>query len=270
MDSKPIEKQKKLEQYFSGLKGVCIAFSGGVDSSYLLKVAHDVLQDNVWAFTIDTVYIPSREIDEARKFALKHKINHQVIAVPLIDIVRHNPNDRCYFCKTFIFKKILNEAQKLNISHVAEGTNADDVQAYRPGIKALDELKVLSPLKELGFTKQDIRDLSRGLGLPTWNKPAYACLLTRIPYGNTVNPTELKRIEASEKYLAHLGFDGVRVRSHDNLARIEVLPEHMDKILNMELLKNITNELKNLGFQFVTLDTEGYKPGSFDHAKQTQ
>jgi len=269
MDQETNEKEKleKLKSYLSNLKNLAVAFSGGVDSSFLLKVAKDVLGKNVKAYTIDTVYIPQREIEEAGKFTQKHEIKHEILTVPLINIIKHNPSDRCYFCKTFIFKKILNKAKSDSIDHVAEGTNFDDISHHRPGLKALKELGILSPLKELGFTKNDIRELSNDMKLPTWNKPAYACLLTRLPYGTNLSEKELRLIEDSENYLISIGFDGVRVRSHGNLARIEVLPEHMQKILNLDLLHNITNKLKNIGYQFVTIDTEGYKSGSFDHVK---
>jgi len=261
------KKLTKLEDYLEDLQGVVVAFSGGVDSSFLLKTAHNVLKDNVTALTIDTVYIPDREIEAAKKFISKHSIKHDILTIPLIDIIHHNPNDRCYFCKTFIFKKLLNEAQKLGIKRVVEGTNYDDIEFHRPGIKALDELGILSPLKELEFTKKDIRELSKHLDLPTWDKPAYACLLTRLPYGTQITEKKLKQIEESENYLISLGFNGVRVRTHDNLARIEVLPEDLHKILNSKLLKKITIKLKEIGYQFITLDTEGYKAGSFDHVK---
>ena len=261
------EKLQNLENYLKKLGNLAVAFSGGVDSSFLLLIAGLVLKDKVKAFTIDTVYIPHREIEQAKEFTAKHKIKHEVITVPLIEIIKHNPSDRCYFCKTFIFKRLLNDAKLSGFNHLAEGTNADDVQNHRPGLKALDELGIISPLKQMNFTKEDIREVSKKYNLSTWNKPAYACLLTRIPYGTEISPKELELIEKSETYLIHKGFDGVRVRSHGNLARIEVLPEHMGKILNQKLLLEIAVKLKEFGYQFVTVDAQGYKSGSFDHVK---
>jgi uncharacterized protein (TIGR00268 family) len=265
MKSSLKEKLDRLEDDLLKKNNLAIAFSGGTDSTFLLKVARNVLKNNVRAFTISSIYIAQREIDDARKFTAEHHIAHEIIELPLIDILQHNPSDRCYHCKTFLFKQLLNEAEKAGIEHVADGTNVDDLEFYRPGLKALNELGILSPLKEHGFTKNDIREASKELGLVTWNKPAYACLLTRFPYGTSISQKELKMVEASEDYLIALGFEGVRVRSHGNLARIEVLPRHMTKIMSLELLKNITRKLKEIGYQFVTLDTGGYQSGSFDH-----
>ncbi len=265
MDKELKQKISALQEYFANLKSVIIAFSGGVDSSFLLHTAHKVLNNQVKAVTINTVYIPERELKEAEQFTQIHNISHEIINIPLIDIIKHNPNDRCYFCKTFIFKKLQEIAKHENLLNVAEGTNADDQHVYRPGSKALKELGILSPLKDTGFTKQDIRKASQYLKLPTWNKPAYACLLTRLPYGSEINEKKLNQIEQAEDYLISLGFDGARVRTHDKLARIEVFPEHMEKILNRKLLLSISDKLKQFGFEFVTLDASGYKTGSFDY-----
>lgn len=264
MNNKLLEKEEKLKAYLSQFNQLGIAFSSGVDSSYLLHIAHQELKNKLWAFTIDTAYIPNREIEEAQLYTKQHNINHKIIQLPLMDIIKHNPADRCYFCKTFIFKTITEVASGMDIKNIAEGTNFDDTKTHRPGLKALSELKIHSPLKELGFTKEDIRKLSQEHQLPTWNKPAYACLLTRLPYGNYVTDKELEMVEQSENYIISLGFNGVRVRSHQNLARIEVLPKHMDKVLDKDILKNISEKLKEFGYQFVTLDTCGYISGSFD------
>ena len=267
MDHNLKQKSDKLDQILKSLDNMAIAFSGGVDSSFLLHRASEIMKDKVMAITVDTVYIPKREIEEAIAIAKKYNVKHKIITLPLMEIIKHNPNDRCYFCKTFIFKQLLNEAAQNNITCVAEGTNADDTSVYRPGLKALEELKILSPLKEAGLTKEDIRNLSREKGMETWDKPAYACLLTRIPYGTEITEKELSMIEKSENYLISLGFNGARVRSHGNLARIEVLQHDLNKIMNEKLLLDISLALKKFGYQFVTLDTEGYKSGSFDHIK---
>lgn len=261
------EKIAGLEHDLSQKNNLAVAFSGGTDSTFLLKIAHRVLKDNVRAFTISSMYIAQREINDARKFTDRHHIAHEIIELPIIDTIKYNPSDRCYFCKTSIFTKLLNEAEKAGIEFVADGTNIDDLEFYRPGLKALNELGILSPLKEHGFTKNDIREASKSLDLSTWNKPAYACLLTRLPYGTIISQEKLRRVEASEDYLISLGFEGARVRSHGNLARIEVLPRHMARIMDFKLLKKITRKLKEIGYQFVALDTEGYKSGSFDHMK---
>lgn len=252
-------KYKRLINYLADLGDAVIAFSGGVDSTFLLKAAHDAIGDKLLAITVRTPYIPDWEIDEARNFAAKLGVSHEIIELPVTDEILNNPENRCYLCKSFIFKKIREIADRKGFINLADGTNSDDSADSRPGMRALQELNVLSPLKENGFGKQDIRKFSRIMDLPTWEKPAYACLLTRIPYNTHVKEDLLRSIEKAEKFLIDLGIRAVRVRVHGDLARIETDPKMISKILEENLFKIIGDKLKSFGFKYVTLDLEGYR-----------
>ena len=194
------DKYIKLINYLKKLDGLAVAFSGGVDSTFLLVAAKIALGDKVIGITINSPYIPDWEIEEAKEIAAKHKIKHIIIDLGIPEIIRNNPSDRCYLCKGIVFQEIIDEAKKYGFDTVADGTNLDDMGDYRPGLKALDELDVISPLKENNLSKQDIRDYSKELDLPTWEKPPYACMLTRLPYGTEVIESDLLRIEKSEKF----------------------------------------------------------------------
>lgn len=257
-------KYNRLIEYLKKSKSVAIAFSGGVDSTFLLKCAKEALQDRVLAITIVSPYIADWEIDKAKKFTQKLNIKHKIINVPILDEIRFNPSDRCYICKKNIFSLIKDEAKKNNIDIVADGTNADDINDYRPGIKALKELKIVSPLLENNITKGEVREMSKDLELETWDKPSYSCLLSRIPYKTEITEKELSKIQKSEMYLISIGFTGARVRSHNNIARIEVQRNERKKLFNEELLDNISNNIKKIGYQYVTVELEGYKVGSLN------
>ncbi len=252
-------KYRKLVSYLTQLGDAAVAFSGGVDSTFLLKAACDALGDKVIALTVKSPYIPAWEVDEAVDFAGRLGVKHVVIESPLIKEIIHNPENRCYLCKRFIFKKLRETAAGKGFSNLLDGTNSDDSSDSRPGMKALKELNVLSPLKENGLGKQDIRSLSRIMGLPTWEKPAYACLLTRIPYNTLVENAVLRRIENAEKYLIDSGIKAVRVRAHGDIARIEVDPSLIRKVIEKNLFETINQKLKDLGFKYVTLDLGGYR-----------
>ena len=258
------EKYLKLVGYLKGLKRVLIAFSGGVDSTFLLKAAKDALGDDAVAVTINSPYIPNWEIEEAKEYTEKMGIKHEFINVGIIDEIKNNPSDRCYLCKKAIFSKIREKAINEGFNYVIDGTNLDDTKDYRPGIKALKELKVISPLLECKITKAEIREMSKGLNLPTWNKPAYACLLTRIPFDTELKIDELDRIEKAEKYLINKGIPAVRVRSHEDLARIEIDPNMRERLFNTDFLDEISSELKKYGFKYVTIDAAGYRMGSLN------
>ncbi|MCK4750835.1 MAG: ATP-dependent sacrificial sulfur transferase LarE [Bacteroidales bacterium] len=224
MDKKLQEKYDQLLKSMKNLQGIAIAFSGGVDSFFLLHAAQEALGEKVLALTVNSPYIPDWEIKEARKMAKEKAIEHHVIDIPVPEQILKNPGDRCYLCKTFIFTMLKDFAAKQGYKYLADGTNADDAMQHRPGMKALKELNILSPLLESGFTKADIRKASREMDLHTWEKPAFACLLTRIPYNTRINEELLRRIERAETFLIGLGIRAVRVRAHDNLARIETEP----------------------------------------------
>ena len=260
-----MSKLEQLKNYIKSLKKVTIAFSGGVDSTFLLKVASEVLGKDVVAITIDTPYVPKWEIKESIELAKSFGCTHKIIKLDKIqEEVKFNLSNRCYLCKKQMFEKILNFANELDIEYVLDGTNIDDTNDYRPGIKALEELKVKSPLKELCITKKEIRNYSKKLGLRTFDKPSYSCLLTRLESEIEVTENKLRRIEEAELILHNYGFNAVRVRNHGDLARIEVDKELLDNILDKNLLKEISEKLKGLGYKFVSLDMEGYIMGNFN------
>jgi uncharacterized protein len=258
------ELQKKYDQlldYLEKLDNIAVAFSGGVDSVLLLHAAKEALGENVLALTINSPYIPDWEIAEAREFTASKGIDHQVVDVPVPEQIKNNPEDRCYLCKSFLFTLLKEFTKQHGFTNLADGTNYDDTKDHRPGMKALKELNVLSPLLENHFTKKDIREISREMGLYTWEKPAYACLLTRIPYNTGIEEEILRRIEKSETYLIGLGIRAVRVRAHGDLARIETEPRYIEKIFSEGHMKNISRQLRRYGFKYVTLDMEGYRTG---------
>lgn len=258
------EKYNELIKYLKGLGKVVLAFSGGVDSTFLLKVAKESLGDNVKAVTILSPYIPKWEIAEAQELVKELGVQHEIIEAPIIDSIKFNPEDRCYLCKTAVFSMILSIAKEQGYDYVIDGTNFDDISDYRPGLRALKELEVKSPLLECKLTKAEIRAFSKELGLNTWDKPPYACLLTRIPYGNELKVEDFEKIENAEKYMMSIGFRAVRVRCHGDLARIEVARQDRSKLFDEELLDTIAEKIKEFGFKYVTLDLQGYRVGSFN------
>ncbi len=260
------QKLLRLQQIIRDCGSLAIGFSGGVDSALLLHVAHDVLGDRVLAVTEASELHPAAELEEAR--ALAGEIGARLAVIgsdPLgCDRIASNPPDRCYHCKRRIFERIADVAREHGIETVADGTNADDATAHRPGLRAAAELGVIRPLHDAGLTKQDIRDLSRELGLPTWDKPAYACLATRFPYGRRLDPAVLKMVERAEAFLHDLGFRQCRVRHHGEIARIEVEPDRICEVASPEVAGRIAEHLRALGFSYVALDLAGYRSGSFD------
>lgn len=257
-------KTEKLDEILKELKSFVVAFSGGVDSSFLLHRSYALKKLDIIGVTIRTPYIPAAEIREAVDFARTYSINHRIIDLAFPESVRTNPVERCYLCKKTLFTHLLTFASQNGYKHVVDGTNADDTSTYRPGLKALRELGIRSPLLEAGLTKIDIRDISNNQGLPFWDKPAMACLLTRIPYNTGVTEGILKMIDQAEQVLFKLGFPGTRVRIHEDLARIECLPGYMEKIVNTPEKELIISNLKKIGFRYVSLDLEGYRSGSSD------
>jgi len=245
-------------------RSLAVAFSGGTDSTFLLLTACEILGDKVTAFTVKTPYIPDWEINEATSFCTGHHIRHKIIELALPEIIRGNPEDRCYRCKRQLFEILLKETAVLGIEKLVDGTNADDMKDYRPGFKALQELSVGSPLLESGLTKSAIRALSKSQGLPTWDKPAYACLLTRLPYNRIISEADLERIEKAEVFLMKAGYRSVRVRTEDNSARIEMDHELIIPFITSGFYKETAVYLKSIGFRTISLDLEGYRTGSFN------
>ncbi|WP_129599013.1 ATP-dependent sacrificial sulfur transferase LarE [Anaerophilus nitritogenes] len=260
------KKYQNLKKIILDFKKVAVAFSGGVDSTFLIKVCQDLLGDNALAITICAPIHSSREIEEAKAFMQSMGVSHKIIPLNILDLDAFvkNPKDRCYFCKKEIFSHIKEIAHQYNIPYILDGSNLDDLSDYRPGLKALNELDILSPLKEAHLTKKEIRILSKSLNLPTWNKPAFACLASRFPYGEPILEKDLKKVEKGENYLMDLGFRQFRVRFHNNLARIEVAPTQINKFFDLSLMNEISRYFKAIGFSYVTLDLEGYRMGSLN------
>lgn len=258
------EKQSSLIAYLRGLGKTAIAFSGGVDSTFLLKTAYDALGDDVLAIIGKTVSVPNREYLEAVSFCRSLGVQHTVIGIDQMSIegFADNPPERCYLCKKALFAAFLKEAASRGFSFVAEGSNMDDLGDYRPGLKALSELGIRSPLREADLTKVDVRALSRELDLPTWNKPSFACLATRIPCGEEITEEKLHMVEEAEECLFDLGFTQVRVRHHGEIARIEVVKEEMTKLLEPDVAMIVTGRLREIGFRYITVDLDGYRTGS--------
>ena len=256
------DKYRRLLTRLQDSGSCMVAFSGGVDSTFLTAASVEALGKKAVAVTAVSDYMPRSEIDEAKELAEQIGIEHRLIVIPFPELLRHNPRNRCYLCKKEIFSRILRESRRLGILHVVEGTNADDLSDDMPGRRALRELGVKSPLLESGFTKADIRRHSQRLGLPTWDKPAYACLMTRLPFGAEVTRRKLERVEEAEIYLRGRGIRALRVRSHGDLARIEVARDERSKLFDETLLDEVSRELRKLGFLYVTFDLGGYKTGS--------
>jgi len=257
-------KRDRLDQILRELNSFVVGFSGGVDSSYLLLRAHAVLQDRIMGLTLRTPYMPASEIEEAAEFARIHKINHSIVELPFPDRIRANPPDRCYICKKILFSHLFRYATDKGYAYVVDGSNADDAGYHRPGLRALRELGIRSPLAEAGLTKQEIRELLRLEGLEIADKPAMACLLTRIPYNTPVSSDILEMAELAEEFFKTAGYPGTRVRIHGELARIECLPVYFGKMTQLQERGMIVSGLKKIGFRYVSLDLEGYRSGSFD------
>lgn len=264
------EKEKKLSVLLEKCMPLAVAFSGGVDSTYLLHEAVKAGKEKVTALIMKTPSVPERELDEAVTFCKSRGISFFVLPTNPFSVegFRENGRDRCYICKHFLFSALLEKAKEEGIPFVADGTNADDTKEFRPGLRALKELEIRSPLAEAGLTKKEIRELSEKEGLPTWNKPSFSCLATRFPYGEELTVEKLRRTEAAENLLAELGFTQRRVRVHGNLARIEVLPAEIPLLL--ERRDMISARLEELGFLYTTVDLKGFRSGSMDTAAVTK
>ena len=271
------EKYEILQNYLKELGSVAVAFSSGVDSTFLLRVALDTLgSENVIAVTASSCSFPKRELNEAKDFCKKNQIRHIVCQSEELDIegFRKNPKNRCYLCKHELFEKILAIAGEYHIRAVVEGSNMDDNGDYRPGLVAVSELGIKSPLRHAKLYKEEIRELSKELGLPTWNKQSFACLSSRFVYGETISEEKLDMVDKAEQLLLDLGFHQVRVRIHGNesglIARIEIMPEEFSRLISEEIRTQIYAYLKKLGFSYITLDLQGYRTGSMNETIDTK
>ena len=260
------EKFEKLKNYLSSLESVVVAFSSGVDSTFLLKTAHDVLGDKVIAVTAESCSFPKRELNEAKLFCQKEGIKHIVVESEELEIdgFCKNPVNRCYLCKKELFEKITEIAKENNIKNIVEGSNIDDNGDYRPGLQAVSELNIKSPLRYAELNKNEIRELSKKLELNTWDKQSFACLSSRFVYGEEITKEKLSMVDKAEQLLLDLGFHQLRVRIHGTIARIEVLPDEFPKLNKKKNRLKIVTEFEKYGFTYISMDLKGYRTGSMN------
>ena len=259
-------KKEKLIDIIGSYDGLLVAFSGGVDSSFLLAVAHGVLGNRLVAVTAQSPLHPARESEFAVRFTKERSIRHRVVRSREMQQAEFvaNPVQRCYICKKHLLADLREMARQLGIPHVAHGANVDDLGDYRPGMQAAAEAGVAAPLLEAGLTKAEIRKLSRQMGLQTWDRPSMACLASRIPYGTPITEAALQMVDQAEQGLLRIGFTSCRVRHHGELGRVELPPAELDKALDVDIRQQIVSELQRAGFRYAALDLQGYRQGSLN------
>ncbi len=259
-------KLQRLRAIFSPMQSVIVAFSGGVDSSFLLRVAHESAGDRVLALTTTSPTMPDEDLQSAKNIAALIGARHLIVGSNELEIPGYaaNPLNRCYLCKHNLFTVCEQKAAELGIEHIVDGLNLDDLHDYRPGMQAAAEKRVRHPLVEAELTKQEIRELSKTMALPTWDRPASPCLSSRFPYGTQITEERLQQVSGGEKLLRSLGFKVVRVRYHGEVARLEVGRDEMPRLLEPQVGERLTREFRKLGFRFVTLDLAGFRSGSLN------
>ena len=259
-------KLKRLGKILTDMQSVLVAYSGGTDSSFLLKVAANVLSERVIAVTANSATYSSKELQEAREYAAMIGTKHVIMHTNELDDPNFssNPPDRCYYCKKELFMRLFELAKKNGLNYVIDGTNCDDEKDFRPGMKAAAEFHVRSPLREAGFTKEEIRTLSKEMHLPTWDKPSLPCLATRFPYGTQITREKVMRVAYAEEFLESFGIRQLRVRDHENIARIEVSRKDMPLFIDEKIATQIMEKFKAMGYTYVTLDLQGYRMGSMN------
>ncbi len=260
------EKLACLKQRLKELGRVAIAFSSGVDSAFLLKAAHEVLGNRAVAVTVHTSFFPKRELEEAELFCRQYGITQYTVPCEVLKLegIAQNPKNRCYLCKRSLFEAMLDLAAQHNLGTLAEGSNLDDESDYRPGMQAIKELGVISPLREAFLTKEDIRTLSHTMGLSTWDKPSFACLASRFAYGETITEEKLDMVEQAEQLLISLGFRQMRVRIHGKMARIEIEPKDFVRLMQEDVRELVVKKLQAYGFTYVAMDLKGFRSGSMN------
>jgi uncharacterized protein len=261
-----VQKQERLRDILGAMESVLVAFSGGVDSSYLLRVAADVLGRRCTALTTTSVVVPAEDELAARSLATELGVRHLVVPTDELALPEYarNPENRCYFCKENLFRICQDEARRLDLGTIVDGANVDDLRDHRPGLTAAAEAGVRHPLVEADLGKDEIRMLSRDLGLRTWDRPSSPCLSSRIPYGTAITPERLARVAAGERLLRELGFRECRVRHHDAIARLEVRPEDLPRLLDVGTRRTLVDGFRALGFVYVAVDLAGFRSGSLN------